>query len=94
MRVVDSGLRPIETYDLNTGHLVDILLIKEDALPVDNITKHAWADDDYEPAKMYVPNKVDSGSPSYHEEIETLKGENETLKSQVAALQKTIFYNI
>ena len=45
----------IESVDLKKGVLVPFKTIKEDATPIDNVTKFAWADDDYEDAQMYVP---------------------------------------
>jgi hypothetical protein len=44
----------IESVDLEKGVLVPFKTIKEDATPIDNVTKFAWADDDYEDAQMYV----------------------------------------
>lgn len=72
MRVVDSNLQPIESYDLNIGHLIDITVIKEDAKPIDNIQKFAWKDEDYEKAKMYILNRKQSDIPSPDEDRDAM----------------------
>ena len=58
MRVINQKRETITEYDLNTGRLVPITVIRTDATPIDNITKFAWADEDYEEVQMYVPNPV------------------------------------
>ena len=40
--------------DLAIGELRSEVIIKPDAEPIDNVTKHAWADDDYEKILRYV----------------------------------------
>lgn len=35
------------------GYYEEIILIKEDATPIDNITKFAWADEDYETVEVW-----------------------------------------
>jgi hypothetical protein len=39
-----------KSIDLEKGFLVPFQVIKEDATPIDNATKFAWTDDDYEEA--------------------------------------------
>ena len=58
MRVINQKRETITEYDLSTGRLVPVTVIRADATPVDNVTKFAWADEDYEQAQMYVPNPV------------------------------------
>ena len=58
MRVINENFETITEYDLSTGQLFPATVIREDAVPIDNITKHAWADDDYEKVQMYVPFPV------------------------------------
>lgn len=60
----------IESVDLKKGVLVPFKTIKEDAVPIDNITKFAWADDDYEDAQMYVPNQEVTEAPTQMDRIE------------------------
>lgn len=57
MRVVDTELKTITEYDLTKGQLVSATAIREDATPIDNKTKWAWADEDYEEVQMYIPNR-------------------------------------
>lgn len=57
MRIVNENHETIENPDLSVGHLVNITIIREDVIPIDNITKFAWADEDYEEVLMYIPNR-------------------------------------
>ena len=56
MRVVNRNLETITDYDLEKGILIPTKAIKEDATPIDNVTKFAWDDADYEDVQMYMPN--------------------------------------
>ena len=55
MRIIDENYDTIQESeaDLEKGFLVNALSVREDAKPIDNITKFAWSDDDYEEVKMY-----------------------------------------
>jgi uncharacterized UPF0160 family protein len=44
----------LEDCDLTLGLLSPYLVVKADATPIDNVTKFAWSDDDYEEAQMYI----------------------------------------
>lgn len=55
MKVVDQNGKLLESYDLAQGFLVDTRLLKDDAKEIDNVTKFAWDDDDYEEVKMFLP---------------------------------------
>lgn len=44
----------MDSIDLEKGVLVPFRTIKEDATPIDNVTKFAWDDSDYEEAQMYM----------------------------------------
>lgn len=66
----NDELISVEDVDLEKGSLIKILVIKEDASPIDNITKFAWDDDDYEEAQMYVLNKNFNTLPSQLDRIE------------------------
>ena len=70
MRVVNQALKTITEYDLNKGYLVPATAVKEDATPIDNVTKFAWADADYEEVQMYVPNQEGTEMPSQLDRIE------------------------
>ena len=45
-----------EDIDSEKGKLISFLAIREGAVPIDNVTKFAWDDEDYEEALMYVPS--------------------------------------
>ena len=59
MRVINQNHETIAGYDLTVGYLVPAKVISEDAEPIDNVTKFAWTDEDYEEVQMYVPNPKD-----------------------------------
>lgn len=73
MRVINENYETITEYDLSAGHLYTTIAIKEDALPIDNVTKFAWADDDYEEVQMYVPNREETYQPTDKERLEALE---------------------
>ena len=56
MRVINQNRETITEYNLSAGRLLPATIIRADATPIDNITKFAWADTDYEEVQMYVPN--------------------------------------
>lgn len=60
MRYVDKDYNtiPETAVDLTVGHLEAAILIREDAEPIDNTTKWAWADEDYEEVQVYVVDPV------------------------------------
>ena len=43
-----------EQCDLKTGYLREETIIRPDAAPIDDTTKFAWADEDYETILRYV----------------------------------------
>lgn len=55
MRIVDKNFKTITEYDLTKGELLEVTTVKEDMIPVDNVTKFAPDDEDWEQALMYVP---------------------------------------
>ena len=55
MKVLDKNtLEELENYDLSLGYLTKSIVIKKDAIPIDDKTKYAWDDDDYEEVMLYV----------------------------------------
>jgi hypothetical protein len=72
MRYFNENAEPIsaESIDLEKGHLVPFITIKEDAVPIDNVEKFAWAEDDYEEAQMYVLNQAAPKEPTQLDRIE------------------------
>ncbi len=55
MRVINAKHETITEYDLAAGQLIPVVVIREGVEPIDNITKFAWADVDYEEVLMYIP---------------------------------------
>ena len=45
----------MDEIDLESGYLITTKGIKEDAAPIDNVNKFAWADEDYEDVQIYIP---------------------------------------
>lgn len=70
MRVVDKNGKTLTEYDLTLGHLVHTTVIREDATPIDDVTKFAWDHDDYEEVQMYVPNPEENTTPTQLDRIE------------------------
>ena len=56
MRILSQDNQELtqEQCDLTKGYLVHEVTIKEGAEPIDNVTKFAWADEDYEEILRYV----------------------------------------
>lgn len=87
MRIVNENFETITGYDLSKGYLVTTTAIREDAEPIDNINKFAWADDDYEEVQMYVLYPLVDNTPSQLDRIEAqvaylamMTGNNEILE--------------
>ncbi len=83
MRVVNEKLETILAYDLNKGILIPVTAVKENATPIDNVTKFAWDDADYEEAMMFIPNPDTPPEPSDKERIAELEEALELLLSEV-----------
>ena len=85
MRTVNRDLQPITEYDLEKGSLLPAKAIREDAAPIDNVTKWAWAEDDYEDVMMYVETPEDAGEYISQEtkELEAIKAELKGLKDGI-----------
>ena len=58
MRIVNRNFETITEPDLTLGRLVKVAAIREDIVPIDNKTKFAYADEDYEQVQMYIPYPV------------------------------------
>lgn len=65
MRYVNEKFEPIteDDVDLEKGYLTTTTAIREDAEPIDNITKFAWNDNDYEEVQVYSLNPERELSP-------------------------------
>lgn len=56
MKILDEKDNEIklEDCDLTIGYITNEIRIKPDAAPIDNKTKYAWVDEDYEEIKRYI----------------------------------------
>lgn len=72
MRILDQNDKEIQLKDcdLTIGHLTEEIIIKDNAIPIDNETKYAWDEDDYETIQRYY---VPSEDAYYEREIYQLK---------------------
>ena len=73
MRIVNTNFETITQYDSENGRLVQNKAVRLDAEPIDNVTKFAWADEDYEDVLMYIPNHVEPDSgPSPQDDTDSM----------------------
>lgn len=92
MRTVNQHLQTITEYDLGKGILLPAKAIKEDAAPIDNVTKWAWAEDDYEDVMMYVetPEETEGYVSQEEKELEAIKAEIKGLRDGIDYLVSAI----
>lgn len=92
MRTVNQHLQTITEYDLGKGILLPAKAIKEDAAPIDNVTKWAWAEDDYEDVMMYVetPEETEGYVSQEEKELEAIKTELKGLRDGIDYLVSAI----
>ena len=92
MRTVNQHLQTITEYDLGKGILMPAKAIKEDATPIDNVTKWAWAEDDYEDVMMYVetPEETEGYISQEAKELEAIKAELKGLRDGIDYLVSAI----
>lgn len=85
MRVVDQFLTTITEYDLDKGTLIPTRAVKEDADTINNVTKWAWEEDDYEDVMMYVetPEENEEYVSQEAKELEAIKTELKGLKDGI-----------
>lgn len=84
MKIVDSNMNELINPDLTVGRLEPAVVIKPDAVPIDNVTKHAWADDDYVLVNVYRPYT--------QAELEAIEAEKnkKTDAERIAALEEQL----
>lgn len=69
------------------GYYKTIIRTKEDAAPIDNITKFAWDDDDYEQVEEWVEYPEEEiGRKTVEEELSDLKERQEVTESAIQEL--------
>lgn len=54
IKIIDEAGNEISNPDLSKGYLVSTTIVKKDAVPIDNVTKFAWDDSDYEEVYRYI----------------------------------------
>ena len=91
---------------MENGYYTTVICIKKDAIPIDNITKYAWDDDDYEEIKEFVKytedelneiktrenSETDSVINDQDDAICALYEENLALKKTIADIDDAICY--
>lgn len=87
MKLVNENFEVIkmDEVDLTKGYLSTVTLIRDDAEPIDDITKFAWDDADYEEAQQYrlYKEQPTESAPSNEERIAELEAALELLLSGV-----------
>lgn len=76
MKIFNDKLEEITEYDLNRGSITQTVRIRPDAQPIDNITKFAYTDEDYEPVMIYTPYEADA-APSTEDTLLELTADHE-----------------
>ncbi len=61
-----------EQCDLETGYLREETIIRHDAAPIDDVTKFAWADEDYETIQRYVEVPEEQRRAEYIAQLKAL----------------------
>ena len=72
MRIVDEYGNEVSDVDESRGQLTNATVIRQDSAPIDNETKWAWADDDYEEVQVwheYTEQELDFMSRATLEEV-------------------------
>lgn len=70
MRIIDTEGNPLQSPDLEKGYLTTRQEIRADAAPIDNVTKFAWEDSDFEEVRVYIPYEVTDNEPTQLDRIE------------------------
>lgn len=55
MIILNESMEEITEYDAAKGSLTETVRIRPDAQPIDNVTKFAYADEDYEAVMIFAP---------------------------------------
>lgn len=70
MRIIDTEGNSLQSPDLEKGYLVTRQEVRPDATPIDNVTKFAWEDSDYEEVQVYIPYEPQNTEPTQLDRIE------------------------
>lgn len=85
MRYIDQNGNTVskEQMDLTKGYLTEAQVIREDAAPIDNVTKFFYTKDDYEMAQQYFLYRPESQGLTQEQRITELEEALELLLSGV-----------
>ena len=76
MIILNESMEEITEYDLNHGSLTETVRIRPDAQPIDNVTKFAYADEDYEAVMIFAPYAAEE-APSTEDTLLELTADHE-----------------
>ncbi len=76
MIILNESMEEITEYDAAKGSLTETVRIRPDAQPIDNITKFAYSDEDYEPVMIFAPY-VEDAAPSPEDTLLELTADHE-----------------
>ena len=76
MTILNEAMEEITEYDAAKGSLTETVRIRPDAVPIDNVTKFAYADEDYEAVMIYTPYVAEE-TPSTEDTILELTADHE-----------------
>ena len=70
MVIINQNGQAISEYDLTKGELVPQYRVKDNATPIDNISKFAWDPEDFEECLMYLPLREKNIAPTEIDKLE------------------------
>lgn len=76
MIVLNEAMEEITEYDATKGSLTQTVRIRPDAQPIDNVTKFAYADEDYEAVMIFAPYAAEE-TPSTEDTLLELTADHE-----------------
>ena len=76
MIILNESMEEITEYDAAKGSLTETVRIRPDAQPIDNITKFAYTDEDYEPVMIFAPYAAEE-APSPEDTLLELTADHE-----------------
>lgn len=76
MIILNESMEEITEYDAAKGSLTETVRIRPDAQPIDNITKFAYTDEDYEPVMIFAPYAAQE-TPSTEDTLLELTADHE-----------------
>ena len=76
MIILNESMEEITEYDAAKGSLTETVRIRPDAQPIDNVTKFAYADEDYEAVMIFAPYGAEE-TPSTEDTLLELTADHE-----------------